>query len=266
MVIYQKMKRVVPVKWKIRILSLKGLLEDKATRIQRSLKGGVRIPPPDLIYLVSGHKNAAKFLRGGKTASQAICETLEKNGINIEEFSKILDFGCGVGRIMRYLNTLQGPAIYGTDYNPHLIRWCKSNLNFAEFEVNTLSDELTYESETFDFIYAFSVFTHLNEQLQFHWIRELTRVLRPGGHLYLTTHGEHYISQFTLEQKEQFRNGQLVVLGAGQAGTNYCAAYHPNRYVQERLAKNLTVVNFIARGARGNSEQDVYLLKKPLTF
>lgn len=261
-----RMKRVVPVRWKIRILSLKGLLEDKAARIQRSLKGGVSVPPPDLIYFVSGHKNAAKFLRGGKTASQAICETLENNGINIEEFGKILDFGCGVGRIMRHLNTLQGPAMYGTDYNPQLISWCKSNLSFAEFEVNTLSDELTYESETFDFIYAFSVFTHLNEQLQFHWIRELTRVLRPGGHLYLTTHGEHYISQFTPEQQEQFRGGQLVVLGGGQAGTNHCAAYHPNSYVRERLAKNLTVVNFIARGAKGNSEQDVYLLKKPLTL
>ncbi len=45
--------------------------------------------------------------------------------------------------------------------------WCKSNLRFAEFRVNTLAGELPYKAETFDFIYAFSVFTHLSEPFSF---------------------------------------------------------------------------------------------------
>ena len=261
--IYQGLKKLISPKWKARIFYLRGLPRDKTTRIQNRIKGRFPIPPRDLIFLVAGHHNATSFLQGGATASQAIRDTLEKNSIYIEGLHAILDFGCGVGRIMRHWNTLRGPALYGTDYNPTLIGWCQENLTFAEFQVNTLSGRLPYPSSTFDFIYVFSVFTHLSEPLQFHWIEELSRVLRPGGYLYFTTHGEYYFSKLPLESQEQLRNGQIVILQAEQAGTNHCGVYHPERYVREKLVKNLVIVDFIPSGARGDSQHDIYLLKKP---
>jgi len=261
--IYQGLKKLISPKWKARIFYLRGLPRDKTTRIQNRIKGRFPIPPRDLIFLVAGHHNATSFLQGGATASQAIRDTLEKNSIYIEGLHAILDFGCGVGRIMRHWNTLRGPALYGTDYNPTLIGWCQENLTFAEFQVNTLSGRLPYPSSTFDFIYVFSVFTHLSEPLQFHWIEELSRVLRPGGYLYFTTHGEYYFSKLALELQEQLRNGQMVILRAEQAGTNHCAVFHPERYVREKLVKNLVMVDFIPSGAKGDSQHDVYLVKKP---
>ena len=54
-----------------------------------------------------------------------------------------------------------------------------------------------YPDATFDLIYAFSVFTHLAPAGQTFWIAELTRVLKPGGCLFLTTHGEHYLPQLS---------------------------------------------------------------------
>src|SRR5678815_5338804 len=174
---YHFAKRVTPYEWKVKFHSIRTLSQDIAARIRNRLTGGIPVPPRDLIYLVSGHRSASRFLKRGLVASNTIREVLERNGVEIDNFSAILDFGCGVGRIMRHWNRLQHPALHGTDYNPRLVEWCKQNLSFAEFKVNTLSGELPYESETFDFIYAFSVFTHLSEPLQFAWMKELARAL-----------------------------------------------------------------------------------------
>lgn len=222
------------------------------------------IPPPHLIHFVTGSYDTSWFLKSGALAAQSIRDTLEKNGLQIENFSSILDFGCGVGRAIRYWNRLEKTAVYGTDYNPDLIEWCKKNLTFAHFQTNNLVGRLEYEDEQFDFIYALSVFTHLTEANQFFWIEELTRILQPGGYLLITTHGESCTSHLFTEGRELFNQGQLVVYGGEQEGTNVCAAFHPQRYVQEKLAKNLIVVDFIPAGALGNPPQDVYLLKKPL--
>ncbi|WP_446363393.1 methyltransferase domain-containing protein [Coleofasciculus chthonoplastes] len=228
------------------------------------LAGEPPIPPPHLIHFVTGSYDTSWFLKSGALAAQSIRDTLEKNGLNIDNFSSILDFGCGVGRAIRYWNRLEKTAVYGTDYNPDLIEWCKKNLTFAHFQTNNLVGRLEYENEQFDFIYALSVFTHLTEANQFFWIEELTRILQPGGYLLITTHGEPCTSHLFPEGRELFNQGQLVVYGGEQEGTNVCAAFHPQRYVREKLAKNLIVVDFITAGALGNPPQDVYLLKKPL--
>ena len=238
-------------------------MQDRVLRIRNRVTGGLPIPPTDLIHTVAGHYDAAKFLRGGRTATETMRDILVNDGADLDAFERILDFGCGVGRIARHLRTAERSRLFGTDYNPALIAWCSKHLTFAGFQVNALSGPLTYESGTFDFIYAFSVLTHLPGSLQSYWIHELTRVLRPGGYLYVTTHGAAYIGTGGPEQQERFRNGQLAVQGEEYAGANRCAAFHPERYVRAELAGPLTVVTFVPDGARGNSRQDAYLLRKP---
>jgi SAM-dependent methyltransferase len=188
---------------------------------------------------------------------------LERNGVEIERCSAILDFGCGVGRIIRHWNALQHPALHGTDYNTRLVEWCSENLRFAGFKVNTLSGALLYEPETFDFIYAFSVFTHLSESLQFFWMNELSRILRPGGYIYFTTHGDHFLPQLSLQEKERFLSGQLVVRAAEESGSNTCVAYHPVAYVRGKMAREFSIVDFISGAAEGDLLHDIYLCQKP---
>ena len=143
---------------------------------------GLPIPPTHLVKLVSPLGELAWLLRGGKTGQECILYALRRNGFSIQDFRTILDFGCGCGRIMRHWKTCQGPRFYGTDYNPVLIDWCQKNLgDFAQFNTNQLNPPLEYEDGFFDFIYVFSVFTHLTEDLQHAWIRELGRVFKAGG-------------------------------------------------------------------------------------
>ncbi|MGD1992638.1 MAG: class I SAM-dependent methyltransferase [Anaerolineae bacterium] len=224
---------------------------------------GLPIPPLRLIYLAILSAEVSWFLRSGRFGQESILRTLERNELRMEGFGDILDFGCGCGRLIRHWRSLEGPRLYGTDYNPEMIAWCRQKLaNLAEFRVNQLDPPLDYPAGLFDFIYAISVFTHLPEDLQQAWMSELTRILKPGGYLLITVHGESRLHQLTPEEQAQFRAGQLVIKRAAEAGTNICGAYHPHQYVQNRLAGTLKVVDFIPRGSR-DTDQDIFLLHKP---
>lgn len=152
---------------------------------------GLPLPPAEFDFLVSARRDLDpfQFLELGRDHAAEIISTLSRNGIEIDELEAILEFGCGCGRITRAFHFLKKAKVYGTDYNRRLIDWCRQCLPFAEFETNELSPPLAYRDAQFDFIYAYSVFTHLTESLQQRWLAELSRVLKPGGHLFLTTMG-----------------------------------------------------------------------------
>jgi len=217
------------------------------------------LPPGHLVYLVSGTDNMVWFAESGAMAARGIRAALARAGVDITKLNAVLDFGCGAGRIMRHWVDLRRPALYGTDQNPELIRWCRENVSFARFAVNEPEGRLEFDSASFDLVYAFSVFTHLTVPQHAHWIAELARVVRPGGYLYVTTHGEYYRQYIPPDRQEQFRLGDLVVCGDDHAGSNLCAAFHPELYVRLVLGKGLMVVDF----APGEYPQDAYLFQKP---
>lgn len=225
---------------------------------------GLPIPPLRYIMLVIGVPDIALFLERGRLISQAIIDILKRNKLDIDNFKNVLEFGCGCGRILRNWKTLKNTKLYGTDYNKTLVDWCRCNLGFAQFQVNNLYPPINYPDEKFDLIYVISVFTHFSESLQFLWVKELIRILRPGGYLIITTLGEHCFKEsLTLYEQEQFRNGKLVVRYKEGDGSNLCVAYHPKIYVQKELAKELKIIDFIPGAVIGNPSQDIFLLKKP---
>jgi SAM-dependent methyltransferase len=227
------------------------------------LRQGIPVPPPDLIAQVGGIPDVEWFLVGGALAAQSVADILEKNGRAIGSFESILDFGCGCGRVVRHWRSLRNASISGSDCRPELIDWCNQNVDFADFALNGMSPPLEYDDSTFDLVIALSVFTHLPGPLQLPWMEELVRVLRPGGFLLVSTHGDHYIEALTPEEIDLFHEGHLVVHGDEYAGSNRCSAFHPQRYVREVLAECLVVADFVPQGAKGNPFQDLYLLMKP---
>ncbi|MBD3276682.1 MAG: methyltransferase domain-containing protein [Candidatus Aegiribacteria sp.] len=186
-------------------------------------------------------------------------ELLERNSIPFE--GRILDFGCGCGRVLRFWKGLPETEIYGTDYNRILIRWCKQNLDFVKVSVNGYNPPTGFSDDFFNIVYAISVFTHLSEEMQAPWLKELVRITAPGGHIILTVHGSARTEVLVPEQKKRFRNGELVVRGGSYSGSNVCGVYHPRDYLQKICDGTLEEVDYVEMGA-SDADQDVYLFRK----
>ena len=261
---------------------LAGLLEERTRKFRRRvrsvprnivarLKGapdGLPLPPARLMFLVQGTTNVQEFLTDGGTTAQAVIDVVNANGVKFTSLRTILDFGCGCGRVIRHLHAIPGIQLHGSDYNREPIEWCRQRLRFARFELNGLAPPLAYERDQFDLIYALSVFTHLPESLQLSWMSELARVLRPGGHLLLTTHGECYLPYMDADEQKCFRSGRLVVREAGSAGSNPFFTAHPLQYMRTHLPPDLTIAGFVPETRRRGEPpsrlcwQDGYLLVK----
>jgi 2-polyprenyl-3-methyl-5-hydroxy-6-metoxy-1,4-benzoquinol methylase len=220
------------------------------------------IPPARLIKLVTASPEIGWFLQSGRMAVDSMKYALRRNKLYLEDFKAILDFGCGCGRVIRSLCSLQGPRIYGVDYNPDLIVWCQRYLgNYGEFQTNHPLPPVDFPENKFDLIYALSVLTHLPEESQHSWMDEFARLLSRGGILILSLHGRSRINVLDWADQQRFLAGELVVTREQMAGTNECAAYHPEAYVHKSLAKGFDILDFIEVGAR-DSCQDIYLLRK----
>jgi SAM-dependent methyltransferase len=217
---------------------------------------GVPLPPRRLMVRVAGTADSDWFLRGGRAGYDAIAAHVPLDGVDA-----VLDFGCGCGRVTRYFRDHRG-QIAGSDVSADAIAWCRDNLSFGRFEVNGLAPPLAFDDESFDLVYALSVFTHLTADLQLAWRDELRRVLRPTGRLLITTHGQSYLPRLDARERSRFEDGELVVRWREAVGSNLCSAYHPERYLRDTFAQGFEFLELEAEGARGNPTQDLVLLQK----
>jgi SAM-dependent methyltransferase len=249
----------------VRLLARLGLLGPAFRAYERAIAlrparvtvvDGPPLPPRRLMVRVAGTADADWFLRSGHAAYDAIAAH-----VPLAEIDSVLDFGCGCGRVTRYWQDFGG-RVAGTDLSGDAVDWCRTNLPFARFEPNKLAPPLAFDDESFDLVYALSVFTHLTADLQLAWRDELRRVLRPGGFLLVTTHGRSYVPRLDEDERTRFDRGELVVRWADVAGTNLCSAYHPEAYLRDTFAGGFAFRELEPEGARGNPTQDLVLLRK----
>lgn len=227
----------------------------------RRAADGLPIPPPELLFRVSGAADVEWFLRGGAWAREAIEQILASAGASLPAGARVLDFGCGCGRVARAWLTAGDQRFTGTDSDPAAVRWCRRHLPKAHFLTNGPWPPLALPAASCDLVYALSVFTHLPEAQQRKWFAELGRVLAPGGWLVVSLHGEAYLPELGPVEQETFRSGKLVVVGGDEAGSNACNAFHPTAAVPA-LAVGWKLVVRWPEGARGNPKQDLLLLRK----
>lgn len=222
----------------------------------------VKLPPDYLIY-ESFQINYQKYYTESIETAKWLSDHFKKH-IDLKE-KRILDWGCGPGRIIRHLpNVIGGNCEYfGTDYNEKSIDWCSKNLPNIQFNKNSLNAQLPYDDNFIDIIYGISIFTHLSEQLHYDWYNELYRVLKPNGILFLTTQGDNFKSKLTDLELSKYNKGELVIRGKVKEGHRTYSAFHPQDFMQ-KLFRNVEILEHIKTKPENKKglPQDIWIVKK----
>lgn len=117
--------------------------------------------------------------------------------------SRILDVGTGLGTVSFDLASQMQVEIEAIDVEREHLEKAKSLQNHLHEKMNLTGEinfkyadiyKLPYEDESFDFVIAWFVFQHLNDSDLA--IREIKRVLRPGGYVCLIDIDDQFVVSY----------------------------------------------------------------------
>lgn len=146
------------------------------------------IPPRGVLLKVQSTPWAMEYLDIGKRSAARMQEVLHGAGLDASTSPRVLDFGSGLGRVLRHLGKT-GWQLSGCDVDGASIEWSRRVCGFAELKVSGDDPPLPWDDATFDAVYAVSVFSHFPTARQHSWAAELRRILKPGGWAIVTTMG-----------------------------------------------------------------------------
>jgi len=206
------------------------------------------------------------YFESGYIQMQAWMQTLERCGLNLRTLGAIMEVGCGSARLIRHLRCMEGVRLVGADVKPEMIEWCSKNVPGIEFYSNGLEPPLPFANDaTFDLIFMSSVFTHIPKETQLLWIKEMYRVLRPGGYLLCDVLGRYH-QDLMLDAEDRARlkkDGELTLTAADAKASLSTKLIGSWDYFQTRaevvrvFGSVFTLVDYIP------SYLDLLVLKKP---
>lgn len=102
----------------------------------------------------------------------------------------VLDFGCGIGNSIPHLReAFPAARLHGVDPSGESVqRAQRVHADKAQFLTSDDDERLPYDTRSFDVVQAACVFHHIPPAQRGHWMREIHRVLRPGGQLFVFEH------------------------------------------------------------------------------
>lgn len=234
------------------------------------------IPKPagNIVFLTQGHHHADEYQNSIVPGVLNMQKYLSVSGVELDKVKTLLDFGCGSGRfLVGWHLTYPHIELHGCDINKQLISWAETNLP-AEIKCikSNLMPPLAHQDNQFDIIYLISVFTHLSLDAQTAWIEELSRIIKVGGHILLTLHGELYVrNNFSREPDKiaSFLDSGFIQQGhASIEGENSYSAFHLPKFIATLFDK-FKIVGYFPNGQINHQRtlspiahfQDVYVLQ-----
>jgi SAM-dependent methyltransferase len=215
------------------------------------------VPPPHLrAKVISVDCSIERFLDGGRDVVRDLERALQAGGGSIDSVRRALDFGCGCGRVLLAARTAwPHVALFGSDVDPELAGWCREHLAGVETVVNSPMPPLPFADATFDLVWASSVFTHLDEQRQDAWLRELDRVVAPRGFLIASVQGESFRRRLPRREQERIETtGFLYARTDAEKGIHpdwYQVAWHTEAYVRRHWTAFFDVRAYLPLGLDG---------------
>lgn len=180
------------------------------------------VPDPSLQERWNGASGLA-LLTQSKAFYSNVNTQMGRHGRPLEE-ARVLDFGCGWGRLTRFLARDVAPGnLLGCDPVDEILDICRTSRVPAELALSDFVPE-SLPFDGLDLVYSFSVFTHISEEAHLSCLRAIHGALKPGGLLMLTIRPPDYLE---LDPK---MHGALAELGgdpvAATKGPKYVFVPH----------------------------------------
>jgi SAM-dependent methyltransferase len=122
--------------------------------------------------------------------------------------ARILDFGCGWGRLTRmFAKDLEPGLLYGCDPVEDILDVCRASGVPAKLARSEFLPETIPFGEKFDLAFAFSIFTHISEAAHLASLKAIHESLNPGGLFVVTIRPPAYIDFNPLMQPAVDRLG-----------------------------------------------------------
>jgi SAM-dependent methyltransferase len=156
-----------------------------------------------------GHDAQEAFDNEGARLRQVI-ETSLPGGWRFDG-KRVLDFGCGSGRVLRqFLDEAKRAEFWGCDIDGPSIDWLAQNLSppLHCFQ-NGYEPPLPLEDGSLDLVWAMSVFTHIQHWSR--WLVEMHRVLAEDGILIASFLGEGMWAPLVREPYQEDEVGMTVL-------------------------------------------------------
>jgi SAM-dependent methyltransferase len=187
--------------------------------------------------------------------------------------SRIVDIGCGLGRVATGLLAEFGDVQYfGVDANEGFVRWCKENIeslhpSFQFFHLNMANDlynptgtitgrdlRLPVDDASVDIVNLWGVFTNMLPEHVQAYIAEIARILRPQGRCFLTAFAEEDVEEVTI-------NPAAYVPYACDSPLT-CVRYRKQWLFSMFQQHGLQVEDFRYHGTMFPKQSEVYLIKR----
>jgi SAM-dependent methyltransferase len=265
------------VSWKNPVVSVMVHAVDPVDSVARRIHGRSHLPPYSVRSRSVGIRpdiGAGEFVRDGMT----IGGLLRKHA-GLTPDSRTLEIGCGCGRnafaLAGFLHDgnytgmdVERVALEGARNNP-LLRQKRFSFDFLDVRNDAynphgrfLAEEyvLPYADASFDVVFMNSVFTHMLTAEVCNYVRQIARVLRPGGRCYLTAylldgrgHGEF---PFHADQ-HSYANQALPGIAVA-----YESAFLVSTFAASGMKPTANPVLGNAHGAAMRRDQDILVFAK----
>lgn len=165
------------------------LLRTDLSENERAILGSLEleIHGNDSMY-VSFH--GSHYLEVGLSAGRCILDVLHEINISVKNIKKILDFPCGYGRVLRFLQAVfPGAEITGADRDLMALGFCQSRFDIQTFSPSIKNKTAEFEKK-YDLIWCGSLITHLPQDEISTLLEFFYESLEPGGLCIFSTHGD----------------------------------------------------------------------------
>ena len=208
-------------------------LDKAGYEVRRSRRSSNPLVPPYYIRSLVGNYDYPEHYEkvGNEFAG------IFKDICGLKPTDRVLDVGCGCGHLaMPLVQYIDAKTVYdGFDIDPVLVKWATKHitskyLNFHFWLADVYNKhynpggkqyvgryKFPWLDGTFDLVHLASVFTHMEKWGMENYVREISRVLKPGGKLLvsfflLSDRTKFMITQGMADYKFEFNKGNYSVI------------------------------------------------------